>query len=189
MIVSLEKPPLHELAHYGVLGMKWGIRKSRNSTPSESLLTLKTKTKTGATLELNQRHTPAFARFMSKHNKKVRETLRNSKSFKIQKDGKQIGELDLYKERSDSLNIVWVTIDHSEEGKGYGTAVMKAAIAYARKTKCTQVTLEVPGESPNARHIYEKLGFKATDDALIGDQSDVWGGLTKMQLDLNKGGV
>lgn len=44
------------------------------------------------------------------------------------------------------------------------------------------ITLEVPTISPNARHIYEKIGFKAT--GTLGSEDDVWGGLTKMRLDL-----
>lgn len=48
---------------------------------------------------------------------------------------------------------------------------------------CKQVTLEVPGVSPNARHIYEKLGFKSTGE-VIGDDDDICGGLTKMRLEL-----
>ena len=32
-MISLEKPPLNELAHFGVRGMKWGIRKNRPTSP------------------------------------------------------------------------------------------------------------------------------------------------------------
>jgi ribosomal protein S18 acetylase RimI-like enzyme len=91
--------------------------------------------------------------------------------------------MDVYKESPDSLNIVWVGVSEKHEGHGYGTAAMKGAIQYAKQTGCRQVTLEVPGNSPNARHIYEKLGFKDTGETL-GDTDDIWGGLTKMRLDL-----
>ena len=46
-----------------------------------------------------------------------------------------------------------------------------------------QVTLEVPGTSPNARHIYEKLVFEAVE--VISDEDDAWGGLTRMKLKLH----
>lgn len=36
---------------------------------------------------------------------------------------------------------------------------------------------------PHAKHIYEKLGFKETGEAMLGDEDDVWGGLTKMKLE------
>lgn len=60
---------------------------------------------------------------------------------------------------------------------------MKAVAKYAKSTGCKQVTLEVPGISPNARHIYEKIGFKPTGETL-GERGDMWDGLTKMRLDL-----
>ena len=132
---------------------------------------------------LDHNHTPAFTKFLARHNEKVRELLTNSKSFKITANGKIVGEMDLYKESPDSLNVVWVGVSDKYEGHGYGTAAMKGAIQYAKQTGCRQVTLEVPSISPNARHIYEKLGFKSTGEVL-GNADDIWGGLTKMRLDL-----
>jgi ribosomal protein S18 acetylase RimI-like enzyme len=50
------------------------------------------------------------------------------------------------------------------------------------------VTLEVPGNSPDARHIYTKLGFKVVKEATAKEikNDPVWGGLTDMKLDLGK---
>lgn len=192
----------NELYHYGVKGMRWGVRrfqdkngrltnagKNRYREVDEIVkerdnLKIKSKTKSGSDVTLDHNHTPAFSKFLAKHNKKVRETLKNSKSFKIKAEDKTIGEMDLYKESKDSINVVWVSIDESQRGKGYATAVMNAAIKYAKQTGCKQVTLEVPGNSPDARHIYEKLGFK--DVGKVSNEGDVWDGLTSMRLDLDK---
>ena len=190
-----------ELYHHGIKGQRWGVRRYQNSDGSltaagkkryavdeivreRDALKINSKTSKGAEVMLDHNHTPAFTRFLARHNKKVRDLLTNSKSFKITANGEIVGEMDLYKESPDSLNVVWVGVSKKHEGHGYGTAAMKGAIQYAKQTGCKQVTLEVPGVSPNARHMYEKLGFKSTGE-ILGDSDDAWGGLTKMRLDLD----
>ena len=42
------------------------------------------------------------------------------------------------------------------------------------------------GISPDARHIYEKIGFKK--NKRISDEDDVWGGLTSMTYKYKNGG-
>ena len=59
---------------------------------------------------------------------------------------------------------------------------MRMAEDYTRKSGMKQLTLEVPGISPDARHIYEKQGFEVVGQ--ISDEDDVWGGLTSMKKNL-----
>lgn len=73
-----------------------------------------------------------------------------------------------------------------ERGKGYATAVLKETLSECKRRGYKQFTLEVPGNSPDARHIYEKLGFIAGEQVSSADDDFVWGGLTKMKLDLTK---
>lgn len=91
----------------------------------------------------------------------------------------KIGDLQLFHESPTSLNITWLGINERSRGQGYAQAAMNMAENYARKSGLKQLTLEVPGISPDARHIYEKQGFKAIGK--ISDDDDVWGGLTSMR--------
>lgn len=46
--------------------------------------------------------------------------------------------------------------------------------------------MEVPGNAPDARHIYERLGFKEVyTPPEMKEDDPIWGGLTNMRLDLN----
>lgn len=92
-----------------------------------------------------------------------------------------IGEISLHDDIPEKeLNIVWINVDKSQRGKHIATRVLQKIINIFKKAKYHRITLEVPGNSPDARHIYEKLGFKKF--GTIGDPSDYWGGLTQMEL-------
>lgn len=165
-----------EIEHHGVKGMKWGVRKDR----------LKMTTKSGDTITLSEHPDTRLASFLAKHSKKVAQELDKTAIYDIRSpDNKKVGDLILYKEKPDSININWVSTTKSVRGRGYGTATVKAAIQIAKDTKAKQVTLEVPGDSPDARHIYEKLGFKEVR-TISNDPDDAWGGLTSMRLNLRE---
>lgn len=64
--------------------------------------------------------------------------------------------------------------------KGYAQRVMKEVDKIAKDGKHTHVTLEVPEISPNARHVYKKLGYKEGKTT----QAEGWGTLTDMRKEI-----
>ena len=163
------------LRHYGVKGMKWGIRNER----------LSMSTKSGDVISLSPTPSSRLASFLAKYSKRAAREQAKTANFDIKDPkGKTVGDLQLYRNSKDSMSITWITTKQETRGKGYGTAVMKSAINIAKDIGAKQVILEVPGNSPDAKHIYEKLGFKEVSSP-NNDPGDVWGGLTNMRLDLN----
>lgn len=60
---------------------------------------------------------------------------------------------------------------------------MDYVVKYGEKNGYKSVSLEVPGVSQDARHIYEKIGFNKVSAPV--DEEDIWGGLTYMKKKLN----
>lgn len=195
-----------ELMHYGIKGMKWGVRKKRDNKSVNKRKTKKQyirqeidqtvtdkknsgrkwKTSAGYDISLEPNVPPKMAQFLARYSSSIRKNIKNSSSFTISSNGKKIGDLQLEDNPKDnSVNVVWIGIDKSERGNGYAQSVMNNIVDSARNNGKSKVTLEVPGTSPDARHIYEKVGFKPTGEVL-GDEDDVWSGLTVMELDLKE---
>ena len=182
-----------DLYHHGIKGMRWGVRrfqnkdgsltdagKKRYSDDGSELINIKSRN--GDLLTLNRQKNSPLVRFLANRgNSNAKRTIKAESSYLIEKDGKKIGNLELTKESKNSLNVNWVSISSKHNGKGYGTSVMKEVVNLAKRNGYKQITLEVPGNAPNAKHIYEKLGFK-DQGSLTSD--DIWGGLTRMKLDL-----
>lgn len=173
-----------ELQHYGVKGMKWGRRKSSSTTPELKTLgpdKITRKTKSGEEITMTKIPPGAITRFLAKRSERVRNAVANSASLTIRNsEGKEVGYANMEKRSKDELYLNWIGINADSRGKGYATAVMKAAEGFGKEGGFKKMTLEVPGNSPDARHIYEKLGFKVTKEDKDPDDP-VWGGLTSME--------
>ncbi len=178
----------YELYHHGVKGMKWGVRKKREKssyTPS-ARVTLQGKTKRGEPIVARQDKQPKMATFLARHNLKMRKQVENTKNMSLYDgSGNRIGDLTLFHESPTSVNVTWLGVDEQYRGKGYAQSAMKMAEDYARNSGAKQMTLEVPGKSPDARHIYERQGFKEVGVLSTPDDDFVWGGLTAMVKKFN----
>lgn len=172
-----------EVLHYGVKGMKWGVRKERTPAPELKSLgpqSITRKTASGDEITISQNPPTALHKFLGRHSQKYREDYAKGAFFTIKdKDGKTVGESIVEKRSKDELYLLWLNINKSERGKGYATAVMKAAAEFGEKEGFKKLTLEVPGKAADARHIYETIGFKITKETT--STKDIWGGLTEME--------
>ena len=158
-----------ELFHFGVLGMKWGVRRYQNDDGSLTKAGRKryssvesVKTKSGDTV----------------HILKKKSKSKTDDDYDLVANGKRVGELYL-ENHGDDLYVNWISIRTSQRGKGYASSVMNYVVSTAERNGKASITLEVPDSSPDARHIYEKYGFKASG------KTDEYG-LTAMKREVNK---
>ena len=128
---------------------------------------------------------PSLARFLAKFFKRTREKLKKSNeiSYDVYYKEVEVGIIVFWESEydPDEAYINWISVKNKFEGHKIAQRVLRKILELLKELGYKKVTLEVPGNSPNARHIYEKLGFKKIK--YLGDDP-MWGGLTSMELDL-----
>lgn len=169
------------LAHYGTKGMKWGVRKKKDV----GLASFSVNTKHGETVAVTETKTSSLGKVLMKA---FGEDISNHRNFTMSVDGKKVASASFAKKSDDEINLAWLGVNSKERGKGYGSAVFDAAVKHGQAEGVKRLTLEVPGNAPDARHIYEKQGFVVTKEPTKKEikADPYWGGLTHMELDLTK---
>ena len=138
-------------------------------------------------ISLKKDHLGILAKLLRKISKRIKNNQDNFVYYYILFDNKKVGCIELSKKDKKTLYGVWLTIDEKYRGNKIATKVLEYIISLAKKLKFEYFILEVPGNSPDARHIYEKLGFKEdkTRPKNHDEEYDaIWGGLTNMILKL-----
>jgi len=178
------------LEHYGVKGMKWGVRregKTREPLVSLGPDSVSRKTSSGETITLKKVPANKIHKALGRVSKKYREGYSKQAMLDIlDGSGKKVGDAHVQKRNNDELYLNWLGIDKSSRGKGYATAVMKAGRDFGKQQGFKRMVLEVPGNSPDAQHIYEKMGFEYTGKKTSAEDDPMWGGLMDMVYDFDK---
>lgn len=92
--------------------------------------------------------------------------LSNFYPFTLEDDGKIIGHLILRNpgENKEVIRMGFIIVDNSIRGKGYGKALINAAIEYAKESLgAKEINLGVFVNNEGALHCYESVGFKITE--------------------------
>lgn len=183
--------PQEALEHFGVKGMHWGVRKERVSNVKFAVNgTVERTTKTGEKFTLTQKPPNAVQKSLAFASESYARNLSNQAYLTIKdKDGKKIGSGSFWYDKEDpkAVYLNWITVKSHARGNGYASEILKAAEEHSRAAGKERMILEVPGISPDARHIYDKMGFKVIKEPTEKERKSdsVWGGLTHMEKRLN----
>lgn len=91
---------------------------------------------------------------------------------------KVVGEIELKQLEVEIVELTWINVYDDYRGKGIATRALYALFPILKDNGYSTVQLDCPGNAPDARYIYEKLGFKAGKTNW--NCKPYWKGLTRM---------
>ncbi len=73
-----------------------------------------------------------------------------------------------HKPAKDTLKLGFIAVDSEQRGKGIGNRLLSYAEGMASQGGYTKMALEVVSSNPDAKRLYEKIGFKESEVMKIG---------------------
>lgn len=164
------------LAHHGIEGQRKGIRRFQNEDGS---LTPAGKERYGEWHPGKRKKTTL---------KEVRNK-NGSYRYNIEsEDGSKVGNISTYHQSDDSLRVSWISVDKNYKREGYASGAMDTLFNQAKEKGYKKVTVVIPKDDANVQHIYERLGFKPSNDGLTTDEVEdsitSLGKVVKMEYEL-----
>ena len=163
---------LNELEHYGVKGMKWGVRKDRSSGGRGSSSTSKPKTpkhlrgevvlekklKNGGSLVVRREPPGAFTKMLEKRIPGFSKMYENEHFFLLSNGkGEKVGSASFAQTGPKSLALEWIGVDKKHRRQGYAKATLEGVMSYAKDSGFERLELTA---TQMGAPLYQSLGFK-----------------------------
>ena len=161
------------LEHYGVKGMRWGVRKDRDAPKKTSFrdeihkqtvgqARTSVVTKNGDRLSVIKEKPSRLGAAIGKMTGTKPPDFVSSMRIE-DSSGKKVGSFQMWRVDKNTVQGEWLEIKKSEQGKGYSKAALQSLLSQAKKDpEIKRVIAQVPQDAEAAKHIYGSLGFKKT---------------------------